>query len=149
MSENKGFFRGVIIGGIVAGTAALLFAPKSGKETREDLKKRLDETQAELQAKINTAKKNGDANTKALIAKGEEMAAELARRSAELNKSGKKVGGVAAEETKVLTHQAAELAAELADSTKKVVKTGQKEAARIQRANERAKAKQATKKPTK
>ena len=30
MSKEKGFLKGVIIGGLVAGTAALLFAPKSG-----------------------------------------------------------------------------------------------------------------------
>ena len=35
--KRPGFFRGVILGGIVAGTAALLFAPKAGEETRKEL----------------------------------------------------------------------------------------------------------------
>jgi gas vesicle protein len=147
MSREKGFFKGVIIGGLVAGTAALLFAPKSGKETRKDLKKRCDEAHAELQTKINTAKREGDADTKAKIEKAERLAAELSRKSAELSKSGKKVGKVALEETKVLTNQAAELATELAESSKKVYAVGQKEADRIKRADKRAQ--ESAKKPTK
>lgn len=37
MSRGKDFLRGILIGGISAGVA-LLFAPKSGKELRQDLK---------------------------------------------------------------------------------------------------------------
>ncbi|MDR6227435.1 YtxH domain-containing protein [Desmospora profundinema] len=47
MSENKGMngkdlFIGAVIGGVIGATAALLLAPKSGRETREDLSRSLE-----------------------------------------------------------------------------------------------------------
>jgi gas vesicle protein len=35
--RGDGFFKGFIIGGIIGAVAGLLLAPKSGRETREDL----------------------------------------------------------------------------------------------------------------
>lgn len=43
MSKNKGgFLLGALFGSAIAGAAALLFAPKSGEEFRDDLKEELD-----------------------------------------------------------------------------------------------------------
>lgn len=42
MSKSGGFLLGAIIGGTAAAVTALLFAPKSGKELREDLAKEAD-----------------------------------------------------------------------------------------------------------
>lgn len=39
-SSGKGFALGALFGGIFGGLAALLFAPKSGKQTRKDLAKK-------------------------------------------------------------------------------------------------------------
>ena len=39
MSKKCGFLLGALIGGTAAAVTALLFAPKSGKELREDLAK--------------------------------------------------------------------------------------------------------------
>jgi gas vesicle protein len=44
MSENNGdLLAGFIIGGLIGITLGILFAPKSGKETREDIKRKADE----------------------------------------------------------------------------------------------------------
>jgi len=44
MSQNGGdFLKGLIFGGLVGVAIGLLYAPKSGKETREDLTIRADE----------------------------------------------------------------------------------------------------------
>jgi len=46
MEENKmakGLFLGFLAGGIVGGVIALLYAPKSGKELRSDIKTKKDE----------------------------------------------------------------------------------------------------------
>ena len=44
MSENNGdLLVSFIIGGLIGITLGILFAPKSGKETREDIKRRADE----------------------------------------------------------------------------------------------------------
>ena len=37
MAKKGGFFLGAVIGGTAAAVAALLLAPKSGKELRDDL----------------------------------------------------------------------------------------------------------------
>ncbi|MCX6301431.1 MAG: YtxH domain-containing protein [Bacteroidia bacterium] len=37
------FIAGLLTGAVVGGVIALLYAPKSGKETREDLKQKLEE----------------------------------------------------------------------------------------------------------
>ncbi|MDO4872158.1 MAG: YtxH domain-containing protein [bacterium] len=42
MSKNR-FVKGLLLGGIFGAIAGILTAPKSGKETREDLKKKADE----------------------------------------------------------------------------------------------------------
>lgn len=139
--NKKGFFKGVIVGGIIGGVTALLYAPKSGKETREDIKNKLDEAYTELNHKVQEAKRSGGDQTKELLKKAEDIKRQLERQSNEIAKSGKKVGKVTAEQAKALAKQAADLAAELAISTKKVVKQGQKEVNRLQAksAKERAK----------
>lgn len=45
MADNRGmeFLRGFIIGGAIGTVLALLYAPKSGRETREDLRGRMDD----------------------------------------------------------------------------------------------------------
>ena len=48
MSNNKGLFKGAVIGAAVAGTLALLFAPKAGKELREDISKKAKELSGDL-----------------------------------------------------------------------------------------------------
>jgi len=49
-SAVGGFFLGMLVGAVVGGVTALLFAPKSGAETREMLKKRLVKMKEEAQA---------------------------------------------------------------------------------------------------
>jgi len=44
MSDNKSeFLAGLIIGGLIGVTLGILFAPKSGKESREDVARKADE----------------------------------------------------------------------------------------------------------
>jgi gas vesicle protein len=40
MAENGGMFKGALIGGLIGAAAALLMAPKSGRELRADLSDR-------------------------------------------------------------------------------------------------------------
>jgi len=44
MSEGKGdLFIGLMVGGLIGAAIGILFAPKSGKETREDIANKADE----------------------------------------------------------------------------------------------------------
>jgi gas vesicle protein len=42
-SDGNGFFKGFLLGGAIGAVIALLYAPKSGKEMREDLKRKTEE----------------------------------------------------------------------------------------------------------
>jgi len=41
--KTSDFLKGVLIGGLIGAAAGILFAPKSGKETREDIARKTDE----------------------------------------------------------------------------------------------------------
>jgi len=41
--KTTDFLKGVLIGGLIGAAAGILFAPKSGKETREDIARKTDE----------------------------------------------------------------------------------------------------------
>jgi gas vesicle protein len=63
---GKGFLRGGIIGAAIGTVAGVLFAPKPGKETREELKKRADQKKGEAgtQTKEKLAKAEVEARKK-------------------------------------------------------------------------------------
>ena len=49
MKSNNSFLTGLLAGAAIGGIIALLYAPKSGKETREQLKKKFSELEEELE----------------------------------------------------------------------------------------------------
>lgn len=55
-NESKKFALGALIGSVVGATAALLFAPKSGKELREDVSTQMDNIKEKGIEIANTAK---------------------------------------------------------------------------------------------
>lgn len=54
--KSKSFFLGLLAGGIIGATIALLYAPKSGKEMRESLKKNSQKILGEAEEFIEVAK---------------------------------------------------------------------------------------------
>jgi len=46
--DNLSFLKGIIIGGVAGAIAALLYAPKAGKEFREEIKKKSNELKDEF-----------------------------------------------------------------------------------------------------
>lgn len=61
MSKTRNFFIGTLVGGIVGSIAALLFAPKSGKELREDISEQVQnvsEKTAEIATTITSKTQN-------------------------------------------------------------------------------------------
>jgi gas vesicle protein len=41
--ENGGLFKGLIIGGLIGAAIGILYAPRSGKETREDIARKTED----------------------------------------------------------------------------------------------------------
>jgi gas vesicle protein len=118
MSEeknSKGLFKGLILGALAGATAGVLFAPKSGKETREDIKNKAEELQGKAKELYATAEK-------AL----KEKVAELKEAGKLVDKTvySKLVDDVVAEVKKdgsVAKDSAKKLAAQLKSDWKKVV----------------------------
>lgn len=59
--EGDGFFKGFVFGGLVGAVIALLYAPKSGKEMREDLLKTSLDLKDDAEAKLELAQKKAEA----------------------------------------------------------------------------------------
>jgi gas vesicle protein len=59
---NSGFdfFKGFLFGGVVGAVIALLYAPKSGKETRDEIRKRSLELRDDAEAKLELAKQQAE-----------------------------------------------------------------------------------------
>jgi gas vesicle protein len=86
------FFKGFLFGGIVGAVVALLYAPKSGKEVREDLRKRSLELSDDAEAQLELAKK-----------KAEELLEETKKRIDDLRKeSGTTVDEIKGKATEII-----------------------------------------------
>lgn len=57
MSKSKKFGLGLVIGAVAGAVAGVLAAPKSGKETREDLKNKADDLKGSAERKLKEAHK--------------------------------------------------------------------------------------------
>lgn len=71
------FIGGLLTGAVIGGVVALLFAPKSGKETREDLKQKLDEYGKEVEKIKAKAKQKSGAVKEDLKSKINDLAQEI------------------------------------------------------------------------
>jgi gas vesicle protein len=83
MKQSGSFISGLLTGAVIGGVIALLFAPKSGKETREQLKLKFDEIEKEFESL------HGKVNQKSHKQKDElaDKVAELKREIENLSKS--------------------------------------------------------------
>jgi gas vesicle protein len=55
--RGDGFFKGFVIGGIIGAVAGILLAPKSGRETREDLGEEADKLYTQTKSDFEHARK--------------------------------------------------------------------------------------------
>ena len=92
MSKSGDFIGGLIVGGLVGAVIGILYAPKSGKETREDIARKADEVLAKAKEEYNLAveksKKVYDATVARLKAL-EETAKEKVEEAEDLAELGK------------------------------------------------------------
>ncbi|MFO0971582.1 MAG: YtxH domain-containing protein [Candidatus Saccharimonadales bacterium] len=91
MAKGKKFGLGIILGAVAGVVTGLLTAPKSGKETREDIKNKAGEIKGSAERKLKEAHK------------------ELGKLSDEAKLKAKELQGKAKEETEELGKKADEL----------------------------------------
>src|SRR5439155_8078064 len=53
--ETMGYLRGIVHGAIIGGAIALLYAPKPGRQMREELSERLDQVRGQVQPVLDQA----------------------------------------------------------------------------------------------
>lgn len=72
MSKGK-FALGAVIGAAIGAVAAFLTAPKSGKETREDLKKKVNNIKSETEKTAREVKKQAASVKKDVEGKADDL----------------------------------------------------------------------------
>ncbi len=95
MSKNNKFGFGIILGAIAGVIAGFLTAPKSGKETREDIKKKAHEVKGSAERRLKDAHK------------------ELGKLIDDTTAKAEKLKGQARDELKYLTSKAEDLKAQI------------------------------------
>lgn len=106
MSKPKGFLKGIVIGGLVGAVGAILFAPKSGKETQEDIKRKARSMKRDLDSMLA------------------DMQHDLVGRIDNLKDVAKDLHGEARQESEGLIRQAEILKTDLAISANNITRVG-------------------------
>jgi gas vesicle protein len=83
MKSGKSFLAGLLAGAAIGGILALLFAPRSGRETREQLRQKM----ADIEKEIDFLKENASSKTGNIRKTIAERLAELKREIDELTGS--------------------------------------------------------------
>ncbi len=65
--KGDNFFKGFILGGLVGGVLGILFAPKSGRDTRADLSAELDKAREDLEHAKKAALKAFDESKERIL----------------------------------------------------------------------------------
>lgn len=88
MSNSRDFLKGLIIGGLIGAAAGILFAPKSGKETREDIGRKTQELITRAKDEYEAAVEKSRKAYEAAVEKMKEVQSIARKKAAE---AGEKV----------------------------------------------------------
>jgi gas vesicle protein len=95
-NQSEGFIKGIIIGGVIGAAIGFLYAPQSGRKTREDINRKADELLAKAKKEYEeTLKKSGKAyesavkELKRLESSTKEKVGEMEEKVEELTELGK------------------------------------------------------------
>jgi gas vesicle protein len=85
MSERNGdLLKGLIIGGLIGAVLGMLYAPKSGKETREDIANKADELLAKAREEYEKAVEKSKAAYEAAVQRLKEVEVSAKERVEEI-----------------------------------------------------------------
>lgn len=103
MSDNKSgksFIAGAIIGGLIGAASALLFAPKAGKELREDITEQYHKTSAKTKEIAETVSHKTQEIAKEVSEKTQHIAKDVSAKSQELAEKAKLLAGQVANDVR-------------------------------------------------
>jgi len=94
MSDSKKieFLKGLLIGGLIGAAAGILFAPKSGKETREDISRKTQELLVKAKDEYEIALEKSKKAYEAAVEKMKDVQAAVKKKAQEAEE---KVEGLA------------------------------------------------------
>ena len=127
MSENnvgKGLLIGFLAGGAIGAILALLYAPKSGKELRGDIKEKADEYMGEAEKYIADAKDKAKDMINEGKKKSEKLISDAKIKSEELLKDAEKIFGEAKTKTTTAVNTGKETIENESGRLKDAVKAG-------------------------
>ena len=90
-SDIGAFLTGFVIGGLVGAAVALILAPQSGAETREQIRQKGIELREQGEESLAEARARAEAAAAEARARAEKMAAEAKSRAEELTRQGRVV----------------------------------------------------------
>jgi gas vesicle protein len=88
---TKGFLLGVLAGGVAGGLIALLYAPKSGRELRQDIGKKKDELIGDAEEYIDIAKSKASDIIASSKKKADELICEAKNKAEYITKGAEKM----------------------------------------------------------
>lgn len=106
MANEDRFLRGLLYGAVVGGIAALLLAPKSGKDLRKDIQDRANTLKDDAERKID------------------ELGQDISRHTDKLKSVAKDLAGEAKEESEYLISKAEKLTTDLKLASTNLATTG-------------------------
>jgi gas vesicle protein len=121
---SKGLLIGFLTGGIVGAAVALLYAPKSGKELRSDIKTKADEYLSDAEKHLETAKEKAIDIVNDGKTKGELLISDAKVRADELLKDAEKIFGQAKQKTTEIVSSSKESIVEEGTRLKSALKAG-------------------------
>ncbi len=128
MSEERGLAKGLFVrflaGGVVGGLVALLYAPKSGKELRADLKVKKDEMLDDAEEYLDIAKHKAQDIINEGKKRSEELISEAKKKAGTLLDDANKILNVAKEKTTNSYELAKEKIADESSKVKDAIKAG-------------------------
>jgi gas vesicle protein len=117
-NSGKGFVKGTIIGAAIGALAGLLLAPKSGKETQDDIKRKVKGTYQDVQGQLHVMSDEVGGRVDTLKSAAKELKGEALEESQELVRRAE----VLKQDLRIASTNLAESGAQTKDTALKQVK---------------------------
>ncbi|GEK92162.1 YtxH domain-containing protein [Alkalibacterium kapii] len=142
--EIKGFVLGTFVGASVAGLTALLLAPKSGKEVRNDIKQQTLKTKEQAKDYVEKAKDKGMELKDSVSKKSDEYAEKASESYEELTEQAEKNMDKTEENLNKIKQEAKETAEKVKNQMDNEEKSGKKNDPTVPVTTSRAVSKEST-----